>query len=253
MKLGYLKLIGKQFLINEEGYYFDFIIKKIDNKYFTSIDKLNENDIQIIKYPTYESILDNFDKLINSNAIVLLYKTQKKEIKLISTYFKKIDLPFNTTQLMDFLEIDNFSIDEILKQAKTNPLFRLIYVFIKTKHIFNLNTSRLYKINKENLHLIFTKSDFILIDNKQFPNAYLYYNKSLGYFDLSIFIDLLFYDLEKYSDERIDYILQLIKFNNFSEIDINKLNINKDIIKKYSKEIAWIKRDGKIFMMGGLS
>ena len=253
MQKGYIDIVGKQFMINEEGYYFDFIINTIEKSYFTSIDKLNEKDIHIIKYPTYEEIIEHINKIINSNSLILLFKTQKKEIELISTYFKKIDTPFNTTIVTDFLELSPFSIEELFEQAKTNNLFRFIYVFLRTKHLFNLNTSKLYKINKDNLNVSFVKSDFSSIDKNQFPNAYLFYSKSLGHFNLDIFFNLLFYDLNNYSDEKIDYLLKLIQFDDLSRIDINKLNVSEDIIKRYSKEIAWIKKDGTIFMIGGLS
>ena len=253
MHEGYIDIVGKQYMINEEGYYFDFIINNIEKKYFTSIDKLNKDEIQIIKYPKYEDIMKNLNEIINSNAIILLFKTQKKEIELISTYFKKIDTPFNTTIVTDFLELSSFSTDEIFEQAKTNNLFRFIYVFLRIKQIFNLNTSNLYKINKNNMNFSFVKSDFSLIDKNQFPNAYLFYSKSLGHFNLDIFFNLLFYDLVNYSDEKISYLLKLIQFDDLSRIDINKLNVSEDIIKRYSKEIAWIKKDGTIFMIGGLS
>lgn len=253
MHQGYLELIGKQFMVNEEGYYFDFIINKIEDKYFTSIDKLNQDEIQIIKYPSYESIINNLDNIINSNVIILLLKTQKKEIELISTYFKKIDLPFNTIPVRDFLEMNSFSINEILKQAKTDKFFRFIYVFLRVKERFNLNTSRLHNINRNNIQMSFVKSDFKSIDKNQFPNAYLFYSKSIGSFNLTIFFDLLFYDLVKYSDKKIDYLLKLIQFDNFSKIDVSKLDVSKEIIDKYSKEIAWIRRDGTMFMSGGLS
>lgn len=249
----YIDIIGKQFMINEEGYYFDFIINNIEKKYFTSIDKLNKSDIQIIKYPKYEDIIENLNEIINSNAIILLFKTQKKEIELISTYFKKIDTPFNTTTITDFLELSPFSIDELFIQAKTNNFMRFIYVFLRIKHIFNLNTSKIYKINEKKMNHSFVKSDFSMIDKNQFPNAYLYYSKSLGHFSLDIFFNLLFYDLVNYSDEKIDYLLKLIQFKDFSKIDVNKLDVSEEIIKKYSKEIAWIKEDGTLFMIGGLS
>jgi hypothetical protein len=253
MHKGYIDIIGKQFMINEEGYYFDFIINNIEKNYFTSIDKLNKDDIQVIKYPKYEELMENLNEIINSNSLILLFKTQKKEIELISTYFKKIDTPFNTTIVTDFLELSPVSIDEIFKQAKTNNLFRFIYVFLKIKHMFNLNTSKLYKINKNNMNFSFVKSDFSSIDKNQFPNAYLFYSKSLGHFNLDIFFNLLFYDLVNYSDEKINYLLKLIKFDDFSRIDVNKLGVSEEIIKQYSKEIAWIKKDDTIFMIGGLS
>lgn len=253
MHQGYIDIVGKQFMVNEEGYYFDFIINEIDEKYFTTIDKMNQNEIQIIKYPKYETIINNLDKIINSNLVILLLKTQEKEIELISTYFKKIDTPFNTTILTDFLNLDNFSINEILEQAKTNKMFRFIYVFVKIKRLFNLNSSRLYKIDKDNMYFTFAKSDFSSIDKNQFPNAYLFYSKSLGYFNLELFFDLLFHDLVNYSDEKINYLLKLIKFDDFSKIDVNKLDVSEEIIKKYSKKIAWIKKEGTMFMMGGLS
>jgi hypothetical protein len=252
MHVNHLNLIGKQYLINNEGYYFDYILNGIDKKYFTDIEDLKDNEIQIVKYPSYEQLKSNFDKLIKSNAVILLLKTQKKEIELISTYFKRIDLPFNVIPFLDYLDIPNFSLNEIFEQSKTKLFFRIIYVFIKTKHIFNLNPSNFYGINMDNCEEVYSKLDFKDIKEEQFPNAYLYYQKALGHFSVDIFFALLFYDLEKYSDEKIDYILKLIKFEDLSCIDINKLGVSENIIKKYSKEIAWIKKDGSLFMIGAV-
>jgi hypothetical protein len=249
---GYLQLTGKQYMINEEGYYFDFIINVINQEYFTTIQNLEKDKLQLLTYPTYEELVDNLEKIINSNAVILLLPTQKKEITLLSTYFKKLETPFNITPLLDYLGQSDFSLEGLEDLAKNNLLYKIIYVFIKTKHAFNLNSSNLYQINENNCEQVFSKSDFKTIQKEQFPNAHKYFLKAQGKFSIDIFFTLLFHDMTSYRDEKTNYILKLIQFQDISRIDINKLDITQEIITRYQKEIAWKTKDNKLFMIGAI-
>jgi len=246
------KLVPRTLYINKQGYYFDYLFSDREEK-VVDIADLDKTGINIIKYPVYADILKNLDRIKSSDAVILLHSSQEKEIELVSSYFKVMDLNFNVNPFLFFIDENNtYTFEQISRLSKEDEFFKFIYLFIRLQPIFDLNPSKCYKVNKQNYEFIFTKSDFENIDEKRFPNAYLYYKKAVGSFSNSIFLDLIYYDLEGYSNERIEYILKLVQFDDFARIDPSKLNVSDDIINKFEKTVAWKRLDNKIFFLGGL-
>jgi hypothetical protein len=249
MRLRYINGIGKQYMVNEYGYYGDFIIRAIPKENIRTLETLEADNVQIVLYPTYENIIEYKEKILNSKVILVFYPTQEKEIQFISSYFKHIELPFNVAPFFDFLGL-NLSFHEVKELAKTHSSYRILYVFLQTREYFGLNPSNFYKVDFKEYHLLFSKLDFKNIQQKDFPHAYEYYVKAKGHFDLNIFCSLLYSELTEYIDERIAYLLQLIQEEDIAKI--HPKNYDLEIIAKYTKEIAWMKQDGFLFMMGGL-
>jgi hypothetical protein len=249
MRLRYINGIGKQYMVNEYGYYGDFIIGAIPKENIQNLDTLDVDKIQVVLYPSYDEILKYRENILKSNAILVLNPTQEKEIQFISSYFKHVELPFNVAPFFGFLGL-YLSFHEVKELAKTHLSYRIIYVYLQTRDYFGLNPSNFYKVDFKDYHLLFSKLDFKNIQQKDFPHAYEYYVKAKGHFDLNIFCSLLYSELTEYIDERIAYLLQLIQEEDIAKI--HPKNYDLEIIAKYTKEIAWMKQDGFLFMMGGL-
>lgn len=249
MSIHHLKVNGKTVLVNKWGYFFDYLFEDVEEKYFSSLKEVNDDSLKIIKYPSYDEILENMDKIKKSNLIILLYSTQKKEKELLLTYYKLREFGFNLMPFLQFIEAD-FDSFEQMRMYLDKPLIKYAYLFARLQPILNLNPSKCYDLNEHNYEHIFTKKDFENLDD-EFKNAKLYYGKAKGFLNIDILLDLILYDLDNYSNEKITYILKLIKFKDITRINTKELDVEPRIIEKYKKEVAFIHKNGSLCVLGG--
>ncbi|MDI6736911.1 MAG: hypothetical protein QME12_00140 [Nanoarchaeota archaeon] len=103
--LGELPIMERTILVNDAGYFFDFLLGEADRKLFVKAGNINpENEhMQVIEYPSYDEILRNFKSITESHCIVILHKPQEKEIGLLSAYFKIKKLDFRRWDFLRFI------------------------------------------------------------------------------------------------------------------------------------------------------
>lgn len=238
IKLGGFEEFEKTILINDTGYFFDFLLKNADRTSFVKLESLKEDtdSVQVLEYPSYDDILKNFKTIVNSHCIVILNKCQEREIKLLSVYFKIQKMHFWLPEFLNFIGTSFFKMEEIQKLAETKMFFRLVFVFLKLRTELNLNPSNFMDANENQYDCVFGKEDFTKIDEQKYPETAHYLSKTdcfnIKHFCIDTFLYLMFYDLTGYKDEKISLILILIHQKDIDYIP-KEVAVGKEDIVNY--------------------
>lgn len=169
-------------LVNDKGFYFE----KFNEKLYPE---------RLIKYPTYNWLLENIKNIIEEDKIVFLYPTQKKEIELLKVYMPIHKTPFIMERLYEYIGLSKrYSDSEIIHNAKTLENrydWLLLYIFPKICKKYNLNPS--YLINNCQIRDAWKLYDLSMIEEPQ-AKKYIHSN---NFFEPYIFAELIFSDLIK--------------------------------------------------------
>ena len=195
-------------LINNSGHYFE---------------KFNKNIKNVLRYPTYEYLEKNIQKIIKSKQIVFLYETQERELGLLSTYLPAFKTPIYMARIInDITNSDKgWSKKELLNlideedKEKERSKWLTFYIFWRLYKKYNWNPSYFYTC--KNIEDMWKSLDLSQIDDYHL-NKYL---KNSPTIEPIIVLNLLLFNLEAYNyryyDEYCDLIIKLIKGKELKE------------------------------------
>ncbi|NCC71458.1 hypothetical protein EOM09_07825 [bacterium] len=217
-------------LANDCGYFFDYLTSNY-NAYVIDIKDLKEDNKtpQVIKYPTSKDIRENFEKIIKSNATIIIPNNNIYEVGLISYYFKFKRIEFNPGAFLEFIGFESLQVTEIEEQLASNPknhFVRFIYVFmtlfekmdrldIYSGSIRSVNPSWFYNVNRENYLNIITRENLLNLFYSAIKEGYYKntakYLKTEDYFMIDLFTEIFYYDLINRPNPKIDLLLLVIE------------------------------------------
>jgi hypothetical protein len=210
-------------LINDSGHYFDIYNKELKNT---------------IKYPNYEYLIKNIPSIIKSNKVIILFKTQEKEINLLKTYIPFYKTPIHIDYMINKLipEFRNYIeykiIDKINKSSyKERYKFLTLFVFEKIHLKYNLNPSYFYS-NKDNIQNIWKSYNLSNIEDKIIKD----YINSNEEFQVIFFLELMYSNLIGKDTNESKLIKILINTPIREGINIEKLKPNPEFIEYLFRE-----------------
>jgi len=195
-------------LINNDGFVFDeFISEQLKDK--------------AVLCPDLIEIMQNKDEY--KNKIVVLYRTQEREINFLKLYLKVINFRVSMDFIISkYLNFDpNFSEDQFLNlitQNSRNYLYKTILVFHRLRKKLNISASGLIGIDKNNFFEFWRSVDFSIL-NFDALDKYL---KIIASPSIYIILDLVLYNLFEYKNKEIELILEMldgkdVNLNDFRE------------------------------------
>ena len=242
LQKNWIVLFEKTILVNDCGYYFDFIISNFKEHYI-DINMLDPNSstVQIILYPTKNQIIEYLEQIKTSHAVIVLNEYQKDERDILKIYFRETYVEFNQRLLLEYLGISFFTMSELFEQAKSKDYIRFLYVYLTIKEEFNLNPSYLHNINNTNWFVSLIKKDFEKLNAEKYPLTYKYLS-CVKEIDTATITHALFYDLTKFQDNKINFLIEFLKQENIYEVYEKDLEVGEEIIEE-------CKRDAIIFTL----
>lgn len=245
-------------LANDSGYFFDYFTSNY-NEYVINIKDLKEDSKtpQVIKYPTAKDIRENFEKIIKSNATIIIPNNNVYEVGLISYYFKFKRIEFNPRAFLEFIGFQSSEVIEIEKQLISNPkdhFVRFIYVFmtlfermdrldIYSGSIRSVNPSWFYNVNRGNYKNIISRENLLdlfysAIKEGYYKNTTKYLKAEDDYFMIDLFTEIFYYDLINKFNPKIDLLLLVIenKMKYSGNLDISEFKKSLDLSNLRLKE-----------------
>jgi len=252
LKEDWFKGQGKCILVNNSGYYFDFLCSELET-FVVDINELKEDskDLQVIKYPKTEELNNNLEKIIKSNVLIV---SNTQDLGVVSNYFRMMTIPFNRSVFLEFINYDfdkQKPIDEQLIMFRDDEFVRFVFVFMKMLEDFSqsvtlkrINPSWFFGVNSKNYRNIITQSCiselYLWAISKNYNNTVKYLDcKSC--FEIDIFTDVLYYDIISEKNNKIDLMVEILRIiekkgsiditEYKKTIDLEKLNLKESDIK----------------------
>ena len=252
LKEDWFKGQGKCILVNNSGYYFDFLCSELET-FVVDINELKEDskDLQVIKYPKTEELNNNLEKIIKSNVLIV---SNTQDLGVVSNYFRMMTIPFNRSVFLEFINYDfdkQKPIDEQLIMFRDDEFVRFVFVFMKMLEDFSqsvtlkrINPSWFFGVNSKNYRNIITQSCiselYLWAISKNYNNTVKYLDcKSC--FEIDIFTDVLYYDIISEKNNKIDLMVDILRIiekkgsiditEHKKTIDLEKLNLKESDIK----------------------
>ena len=252
LKEDWFKGQGRCILVNNSGYYFDFLCSEVE-KFVVDINELKEDskDLQVIKYPKTEELNNNLEKIIKSNVLIV---SNTQDLGVVSNYFRMMTIPFNRSAFLEFINYDfdkQKPIDEQLIMFRDDEFVRFVFVFMKMLEDFSqsvtlkrINPSWLFGVNSKNYRNIITQSCiselYLWAISKNYNNT-VKYLECKSCFEIDIFTDVLYYDIISEKNNKIDLMVDILRIiekkgsiditEYKKTIDLEKLNLKESDIK----------------------
>ncbi len=242
-----LKGFEKCILVNNSGYFFDFLCSEINGSVVSVSDiKLDSKELQVLKYPTPEEINNNLETILKSNVIIV---SNSLDLGTVTTYFRYTTIPFNKSAFLEFINYDfdkQKPVDEQLIMFRDDDFVRFLFVCIKMLEDFSqsatlkrINPSWFLGVNSKNYKNIITQSHiselYLWAISKNHNNT-VKYLECKSCFDIDLFTDILYYDLILEKNNKINLLVDILKILEKKELDLSEYKKTIDLEKLNLKE-----------------
>lgn len=252
LKEEWFKGQGRCILVNNSGYYFDFLCSEVES-FVVGINELKEDskDLQVLRYPKTEDLNNNLEKILKSNALIV---SNNLDLGIISNYFRIVAIPFNKSAFLEFINYDfdkQKPVDEQLIMFRDDEFVRFVFVFMKMLDDFSqsvtlkrINPSWFFGVSSKNYRNIITQSCiselYLWAISKNYNNT-VKYLECKSCFEIDIFTDILYYDIISEKNNKIDLMVEILRIiekkgsiditEYKKTIDLEKLNLKESDIK----------------------
>lgn len=252
LKEEWFKGQGRCILVNNSGYYFDFLCSEVES-FVVGINELKEDskDLQVLRYPKTEDLNNNLEKILKSNVLIV---SNNLDLGVVSNYFRMMTIPFNRSVFLEFINYDfdkQKPIDEQLIMFRDDEFVRFVFVFMKMLDDFSqpvtlkrINPSWFFGVNSKNYRNIITQSCiselYLWAISKNYNNT-VKYLECKSCFEIDIFTDILYYDIISEKNNKIDLMVEILRIiekkgsiditEYKKTIDLEKLNLKESDIK----------------------
>lgn len=207
-------------LLNDKGFYFE---------------KYTEDIVNVLKYPSYEYILEHLDKIVHGDKIIYLHKAQEKEIDLLSSYLPIFPIPTQMNRIIplfigDYFEYDKKEVLRLAQTYKNRYLWLSLFAFARLHKKYDLNPSLLFTTRPvENIWRAYD------LDNITEKRAKKYLDTT-EYFNQIIFLELLTADLLQEETIESKALEKFLKLQDREEFSAKELNMPKELVEELFKE-----------------
>lgn len=252
LKEEWFKGQGRCILVNNSGYYFDFLCSEVES-FVVGINELKEDskDLQVLRYPKTEDLNNNLEKILKSNVLIV---SNTQDLGVVSNYFRIVAIPFNKSAFLEFINYDfdkQKPIDEQLIMFRDDEFVRFVFVFMKMLDDFSqsvtlrrINPSWFFGVSSKNYRNIITQSCiselYLWAISKNYNNT-VKYLECKSCFEIDIFTDILYYDIISEKNNKIDLMVEILRIiekkgsiditEYKKTIDLEKLNLKESDIK----------------------